>query len=329
MRKVVTLFTLLVLTLNLCACSKKVEEPTWQEQYNLGVRYLSEGNYEEAVLAFKAAIEIDPKRAEAYEKLADTYLALGDTDAALKTLQDSYDATRDARLRARIDELTAPELTPTPTPGPASEPTPTPTPEPASEPTPTPEPTPEPTPTLELSAEPTPTSEPTPTPELTPVPTPESMPEPTHAPVPTPTPVPTVDGTYQCDFTFVDLEGNKIPSKAVMEIGPDTVINVRFLYPSGTVLHNPYCKMFFTGNGWQFTIGGNNSKGALCNYTTGGQTIVVGNCRAFTIERNPHRPQWEFSIRFSVTNTAEFDFSMLKGTQIHAEGYDIDTPRTY
>lgn len=34
---------------------------SWQDQYDLGMRYLSEGNYEEAIVAFTAAIEIDPK----------------------------------------------------------------------------------------------------------------------------------------------------------------------------------------------------------------------------------------------------------------------------
>lgn len=39
---------------------------TWQEQYDLGVQYLSEGNYTETIIAFTAAIEIDPKQAPAY-----------------------------------------------------------------------------------------------------------------------------------------------------------------------------------------------------------------------------------------------------------------------
>ena len=38
MRKVMALFTLLALMLSLCACSKKVEEPTWQEQFDMGDR---------------------------------------------------------------------------------------------------------------------------------------------------------------------------------------------------------------------------------------------------------------------------------------------------
>lgn len=40
----------------------------------MGVRYLSEGNYEEAIIAFTAAIEIDPKRAEAYVGRGDAYV---------------------------------------------------------------------------------------------------------------------------------------------------------------------------------------------------------------------------------------------------------------
>lgn len=115
---------------------KDEEVPTWQEQYDLGVRYLSKGNYQEAIIAFTAAIEIDPKRADAYEKLADAYLALDDLDSALQALQDGYDAAGDARLQARIDELTKPDSMPTPTPNPTLEPTPEPTSEPTLEPTP-------------------------------------------------------------------------------------------------------------------------------------------------------------------------------------------------
>ena len=65
-----------LLLLTLAACSKAPEAdpadeaPDWQAQYDLGVRYLSEGNYEEAILAFEAAIEIDPRNADAYLKLA-------------------------------------------------------------------------------------------------------------------------------------------------------------------------------------------------------------------------------------------------------------------
>ena len=75
-----------ILILLLTACGQS-QETQWQEQYDLGVRYLSEGNYEEATIAFTAAIEIDPKRAEAYLKFADTYISLGDFESALSLLK--------------------------------------------------------------------------------------------------------------------------------------------------------------------------------------------------------------------------------------------------
>ena len=72
----IALLLALALTFGLTACSSK--EASWQEQYDLGVRYLAEGNYEEAILAFTAAIEIDPKRAEAYTGRGDAYMQTGD-----------------------------------------------------------------------------------------------------------------------------------------------------------------------------------------------------------------------------------------------------------
>ena len=59
MRKFVGICLVLALLLGLAACGKS-PEAQWQEQYELGTKYLSEGNYESAVLAFTAAIDILP-----------------------------------------------------------------------------------------------------------------------------------------------------------------------------------------------------------------------------------------------------------------------------
>ena len=81
-----------------CACNRSTdgqanntEQMTWQEQYNLGIRYLSEGNYEEAIIAFTAAIEIDPKRAEAYVGRGDAYIGSGETEDNLTAAQADYE----------------------------------------------------------------------------------------------------------------------------------------------------------------------------------------------------------------------------------------------
>ncbi len=67
------------------------QAPTWQEQYDLGVRYLSEGNYQEAIIAFTAAIEIDPKRAPAYVGRGDAYVKSGETDENLAAALADYE----------------------------------------------------------------------------------------------------------------------------------------------------------------------------------------------------------------------------------------------
>lgn len=74
------LMALTVLTL-LFACGGKV---SWQEKYDLGVRYLSDGEYEEAVIAFRAAIEIDPKREESYVGLVKAYVEAEDIGSAIE-----------------------------------------------------------------------------------------------------------------------------------------------------------------------------------------------------------------------------------------------------
>lgn len=85
-----------LLASTLIACAQKAD--TWREQYDLGVRYLRDGNYEEAVIAFTAAIEIDPKRAEAYVGRGDAYIGSGGTEENLAM------ALRDYEKALEIDE---------------------------------------------------------------------------------------------------------------------------------------------------------------------------------------------------------------------------------
>lgn len=80
-----------------CACTAKdglaesaqetMQAPSWQAQYDLGVRYLSEGNYEEAIIAFTAAIEIESMRAESYLGRAQAYDKLNDSNAIADYLE--------------------------------------------------------------------------------------------------------------------------------------------------------------------------------------------------------------------------------------------------
>ena len=116
----ILLAALLLLTLAACAKTPAAElttepageAPDWQTQYDLGVRYLSEGNYEEAILAFTAAIEIDPKQPDTYKQLAEAYYALGKDEQARDILRQGYEATGDDSLylEEAESELTEDEL---------------------------------------------------------------------------------------------------------------------------------------------------------------------------------------------------------------------------
>ena len=105
-KRTVSLLLAMILTVTLCACGK-TSGGSWQEQYDLGVRYLSDGNYEEAIIAFTAAIKIDSKRPEAYLGLADAYTGQGDLANAIKTLERGRDQTGDPAIQERLEQLLA------------------------------------------------------------------------------------------------------------------------------------------------------------------------------------------------------------------------------
>ena len=101
------LILLLAASILLAACAAPTASK-WQEQYDLGMRFLSEGNYEEAIVAFTAAIEIDPKQAEAYVDAAKAYIDAGDEASAAEWLQKGMEQASDtAELAAMLEELGA------------------------------------------------------------------------------------------------------------------------------------------------------------------------------------------------------------------------------
>lgn len=109
-QRLLSLLLAFVMCFGIVACGGANTEKQWQESYDLGIKYLSEGNYEEAIIQFTAAIQIDPKRPDAYISLADVYVAQGDYDAALAILQQGIDATGDETLRHKWSELDASAL---------------------------------------------------------------------------------------------------------------------------------------------------------------------------------------------------------------------------
>ena len=220
------------------------------EQLNLGDKYLNELNYEQAMVAYQAVIEIDPKNEEAYLALAEIYIAQGEYDAAIEVLEDALgeltgepseeisgmlERTKELKKQAEMtskptDDLqatatpeptatTAPKETLTPTPKPTATlaPTFTPVPTEAPQATATPEPTATPGPT----ATPVPTFTPTPVPTSTPTPVPTSTPTPvpTSTPTPMPTSTPTPMPTNTPTPTLTPAEEGSIYVE--LELGSD------------------------------------------------------------------------------------------------------------
>ncbi len=77
------------------------------EQLDLAERYLSELDYESAIAAYEAAIEIDPKCEEAYLGLADAYIGLEDYEAAIEALESGIEETGSEMLTEYLAEVNA------------------------------------------------------------------------------------------------------------------------------------------------------------------------------------------------------------------------------
>ncbi|MCR4641534.1 MAG: tetratricopeptide repeat protein [Lachnospiraceae bacterium] len=80
-------------------------ERKYDEQLKLAERYLDELDYDRAVAAYKAAIDIDPENPEAYLALADAYIEMGDYEEARKILEKGLKSTGDEEIEERLAEI--------------------------------------------------------------------------------------------------------------------------------------------------------------------------------------------------------------------------------
>lgn len=80
-------------------------EKDYDRELSLGARYVNELDYEKAIAAYRAAIEIEPKNPEAYEALADLYILMGDYEAAATLLNEGIKATGSDDLYDRLAEI--------------------------------------------------------------------------------------------------------------------------------------------------------------------------------------------------------------------------------
>lgn len=109
MKKIYSVILGILVGLFVCSCGENgtekvvseksvMEETNWHEQYDLSMRYLEEGNYEEAIVAFAKVIEIDAKQVMAYIGRGDAYVLSGETEENLAAAQSDYETA------IRLDE---------------------------------------------------------------------------------------------------------------------------------------------------------------------------------------------------------------------------------
>ena len=67
-----------------------VRETRFEHHRKAGIRYLEEMEYEEAVIAFTAAIRIEPKKMDVYLSLADAYVELDEKAKAEQVLDTAF-----------------------------------------------------------------------------------------------------------------------------------------------------------------------------------------------------------------------------------------------
>ena len=92
MKKLISIILSITMIFSFAACSGAEEKLTWQEQYDLGLRYLTELEYDSAIQSFNEAIKIDPKQTPAYVALAGVYYEQGDNQKATETIDTAISA---------------------------------------------------------------------------------------------------------------------------------------------------------------------------------------------------------------------------------------------
>ena len=82
---------------------------SYQHYMDLGNRYLSELKYSEAVNAFTKAIDIEPKRSQAYEGRADAYSYMQEYDLAIVDYERAIELAPDhgEEIQLKLDDLRA------------------------------------------------------------------------------------------------------------------------------------------------------------------------------------------------------------------------------
>jgi len=82
----ILLMLLSILSITGCGQRKLIDTAAAIEKQQLAIEYLSEDNFEQAILTFYAVLDIDSKMVEAYKGLAGAYIMQGEAEKAQEIL---------------------------------------------------------------------------------------------------------------------------------------------------------------------------------------------------------------------------------------------------
>ena len=89
-KKLITLITAIIIAISSIFIYKGAIAPKLYDKYlNTGIKYLMDGQYEEAILAFDKAIKIEPKTTEARVYQAKDYIGNEEFDKAVEVLEEA------------------------------------------------------------------------------------------------------------------------------------------------------------------------------------------------------------------------------------------------
>ena len=106
MKKLLSIILAAILTITMFTSCADTAEALTSVYLNLGEKYLTDLDYEEAIVYFNKVIEVEPKNARAYLGSAEAYVAMGDIDSAIAILEQGIEVADDpTELEAMLAEL--------------------------------------------------------------------------------------------------------------------------------------------------------------------------------------------------------------------------------
>ena len=95
MKKLISIILVITLTLTFFTSCGATDVALASTYLSLGEKYLLDLNYEEAIVYFNKAIEVEPRNSRAYMGAAEAYVGLGDTESAIELLKTALDVFSD------------------------------------------------------------------------------------------------------------------------------------------------------------------------------------------------------------------------------------------